>query len=465
MKPLHQHCAWLLTSLCASLPSTALALSFAQAQQLATHNAPALTAQAAKLEAASHSAMAAGELPDPQLILGLQDVPIEGNDRWSLQRDEFTSRTLGLRQDMLNGDKRQARVATAQAGIDSAAAELQVERLQVRLATAQAWIASYTQQRKLTQFEAFFADNRLFAAAVRAQLAGGSGQASDLLAPQQEAALLDEQRDELLQQQALARAALKRWIGPDASQPLTGALPHWRIDPADYSQAVQQHPELAAFAPLTRQAEAQVREAQAEKNSDWSWEVDYQKRGRDFGDMVSLQLSVDLPLFASSRQDPKIAARLATVNQLEAEHEVKLRERGQQLEDDLAEYQRLERAVKRSQATLLPLAEEKVRLLLASYSAGNSELSDLLQARRELIQAKLKQLDLQGLRALTATRLQFNYGEHSERRVGFSPPSLDNEIGGLQPSLQSRPATANGYNEFNYGEHSAGESNIEEQRR
>lgn len=380
---------------------------------MAARNAPTLTAQTAKLEAASSAASAAGELPDPKLILGVQNLPTEGSERWSLERDFMTMQVVGLAQEMPNSDKRQARFATAQAAIDSAAAQVRVERLRVRLATAQAWIASYTQQRKLAQFEAFTGENRLFAAAVRAQLAGGRGQASDVLAPQQEAALLDEQRDELLQQSAQARAALKRWIGSEASQALTGDFPHWAIASGDYSQALRRHPQLTAYGPLTREAEAQVREAQAEKNSDWSWEVDYQKRGRDFGDMVSLQLSFDLPLFPGSRQDPKIAAKRAQVNQLEAEHEALEREHGQQLEEDLAEYQRLERAGSRSQSTLLPLAEEKIRLLRASYSAGKSDLSEVISARRERVEAQLKQLDLQGLRALTAARLQFNYGEPS----------------------------------------------------
>ncbi|MDP3845281.1 MAG: TolC family protein [Pseudomonas sp.] len=430
MKSQQHYCAWPLlaaaASLCASLPSPALALSLSleQALQLAARNAPSLSAQAAKLEAASSAAIAAGELPDPKLILGVQNLPTEGQDRWSLERDFMTMQVVGLMQEMPNSDKRQARVATAQAAIDSAAAQGRVERLRVRLATAQAWIASYTQQRKLAQFEAFNAENRLFAAAVRAQLAGGRGQASDVLAPLQEAALLDEQRDQLLQQSAQARAALKRWIGADASQTLTGSLPHWAITSGDYSQALQHHPELAAYGPQTLEAEAQVREALAEKSSDWSWEVDYQKRGRDFGDMVSLQLTFDLPLFPGSRQDPKIAARRAQVNQLEAEREALAREHGQQLEEDLAEYQRLERAVSRSQSTLLPLAEEKVRLTLASYRAGKSDLTGVIGARRERVEAKLKQLDLQGLRALTATRLQFNYGESNTAELNAGEQRL-----------------------------------------
>ncbi len=100
---------------------------------------------------------------------------------------------------------------------------------------------------------------------------------------------------------------------------------------------------------MTREAQAKIREAEAEKQSDWSWEFDYQHRGQQFGDMVSVQFSWDLPLFPNSRQNPKIAAKHAELNQLEAEREALSREHTQLLEDELADYERLNRAVNRNQ--------------------------------------------------------------------------------------------------------------------
>jgi outer membrane protein TolC len=170
---------------------------------------------------------------------------------------------------------------------------------------------------------------------------------------------------------------------------------------------------LAAFAPMTREAQAKVREAEAEKQSDWSWEVDYQHRGRQFGDMVSVQFSWDLPLFPDSRQNPKIAAKHAELNQLEAEREALSREHTQQLEDELADYERLNRAVAEP-GKLLPLAKEKVELSMASYRAGKGDLNSVVAARRELIEARLKQIDVEEQRALTSARLYFAYGESAQ---------------------------------------------------
>ncbi len=394
-----------------ALPAAASALSFDEALALAQQQAPSLQAEAAKLQAARSDAVPAGELPDPKLLLGVQSVPIEGNDRWSLDRDGMTMSMVGLMQDVPNRDKRRARVEVANAGIQRAAAERAVEALNVRQATAQAWIASHAIERKLATFDALYAENRLLGETVRARIAGGRGQAADSVLPRQEAALLDERADELHRQRRQARAALARWIGEAASEPLEGSVPHWSLDAPALQRELHQHPQLQAYTPMTQQAQARIREATAEKKPDWSWEVDYLRRGQEFGDMVNLQVSFDLPLFTSTRQNPRIAARHAELNQLEAEREALERQFAEQLDDELAELDRLQRALTRTREVLLPLARERSELSLADYRAGRGELETLLAARRELIETRLKEIDLEGQQAIAASRLYFAYGD------------------------------------------------------
>ena len=397
-----------------ALPSLAAALTLDEALRLAENNAPSLTAQDAKIQAASSAAIPAGELPDPKLLLGVQNYPIGGPDRWSIDHDFMTMQMVGVRQEMLNSDKRKARIEVADAAVDRAAAERRVERLKVRQSTALAWISSYSVERKDALFQDFYKENRLLSDTVRVQIAGGRAQPADAVTPKQEAAQLAEQQDDLILQRAQARAALKRWIGSAANDKPAGSLPEWPVDPSNYSHKLQHHPELAAFAPMTREAQAKVREAVSKKQSDWSWELDYQRRGREFGDMVSVQFSWDLPLFPDSRQNPKIAAKQAELSQLEAEREALSREHTQQLENELADYERLNRAVRRNQESLLPLAKGKVELSMASYRSGKGDLNAVVAARRELIEARLKQIEVEEQRALTSARLYFAYGESSQ---------------------------------------------------
>lgn len=394
-----------------AFPSFAGALTFDDALRLAENNAPSLIAQDAKIQAASSDAIPAGELPDPKLLVGVQNFPTGGPDRWSIDQDFMTMQMVGVRQEVPNSEKRKARIEVADAAVDSAVAQRRIERLKVRESTALAWISSYSVERKEALFHDFYKENRLLSETVRAQIAGGRAQPADAVTPKQEAAQLAEQQDDLVRQRTQARAALKRWIGPAANDTLAGTLPQWPVNPAGYTHTLQHHPELAAFVPMTREAEAKVREAVSQKQSDWSWELDYQHRGRQFGDMVSVQLSWDLPLFADSRQNPRIAARQAELSQLESEREALSREHTQQLESELADYERLDRAVQRNQQTLLPLAQQKVDLSMASYRAGKGDLNAVVAARRELIAVRLKQVDAQEQRALTSARLHFAYGE------------------------------------------------------
>lgn len=398
----------------ALLSQPAAALTLDEALRQAEREAPSLTAQAAQVEAARSSAIPAGELPDPKLLLGLQNVPIEGDNRGRFDSEPMTMQMVGVMQEVPNRAKRRARVEVAQAGIERATLEQRVELLKVRRETALAWISALAVEEKLALFQTLYAENELLVKAVRARLSGGRGQAADSVGPRQEAALLAEQEDQLLQSRTQQRAALRRWIGPRADEPLAGRLPNWPVDAQHYQHNLQRHPELALFEPMTDVAQAEVRQAVADKQSDWSWQLAYQKRDPAFGDMMSVQFSFDLPLFPGSRQNPRIAAKQAKLSQLEAEREASEREHAQQLADDLAEHQRLERALLRSQDSLVPLAEEKVALTLADYRSGAGELAGVIAARRELIETRLKHIDFAQARALTSARLYFAYAGISQ---------------------------------------------------
>lgn len=396
----------------ALVPSApAFAVTFDQALGLAEQQAPALQAQAANVAAARSAAVPAGELPDPKLKLGIQSLPIEGENRWQVDQDGMTMQMVGLMQDVPNRAKRRARVEAAEAGIELADVQQALTRLQVRRNTAEAWIASYAVERKLQLFDQLYAENRLFERAVAARLAGGRGQAADGVLARQEQALLAEQEDELRRDQHIARAALARWIGNAADDALEGDWPQWSAAPEHYRHGLAQHPALLAYEPLSREAEARVNEAIAEKTPDWSWGVDYLRRGREYGDMVNLTLSFDLPLFTGSRQGPKIAAERARLVAVEAEREALEREHRQELAAELAEYERLDRALARLDDSLLPLAEEKVALAMADYRAGRGELLAVVEARRQLVETRLRRIDLARDRALNNARLHFAFGE------------------------------------------------------
>ena len=397
----------------ASLVSTAFAepLSFNAALALAVRETPTLRAESAQVDAARQAAIPAGELPDPKLTLGLDNVPVEGVDRFSLSSEPMTMQRIGVMQEFPNNAKRGARVEVARGRIALSEAQIRITRLTVLRETAAAWIARDTVEHQLALIDGLYGENRLFDAAVRARIAGGKGSAMDAVAARQEAAMIDARRDELIARRQQSIAALKRWVGPRAEAPLEGNAPNWPIVHDALAHALHRHPELAIFDPKAQVLDAEVAEARADKKPDWALELAYQKRGSQFGDMATVQVSFDLPVFAVTRQDPKIAAKLAEREGLNAEREAVMREHASMLEADFAEYQRLDKAVKRQREVLLPLAGEKVDLALAEWRGGKGELVNLVMARRERIDAELMAIALEGERKEVAARLHYAYGE------------------------------------------------------
>jgi outer membrane protein TolC len=390
--------------------ATAEPLSFDAALELAARSSPDIVAQSASVEAARSAAVAAGRLPDPKLTVGVENLPVTGQDQWSLTRDFMTMRKVGLIQDVPNGGKRDARAAAAAAGVARAQAERRVSVLTVRRDAAVAWLDRYYLERRGALFDELDRENELFAQAVQAQFAAGRGMPADVIAPRQEAAEIADRRDDLARDIAKAKAALKRWVGAVADEPLAGEPPALTIESEHLRGHIHEHPELAVFVPLTRMAQAEVHEAEAARRPDWGVEFAYGRRGAAFSDMISLQFTLDLPVFTRTRQDPQIAAKRQELTRVESQRETMLRDHTQELEAELAEYAATTRQHTRLREAHLPLARQKVDYQFASYRGGKADLTAVLNARRELIDERLKQIELEGKRAVTAAKLYFFYG-------------------------------------------------------
>lgn len=97
----------------AVLPSWAetdsAALTLGEVERLAVSGQPILIGLEAQASAALETAVAARQLPDPQLVTGIQDVPVNTSDAWSLRRDSDTQIQAGLMQEFPRAEKRRLR--------------------------------------------------------------------------------------------------------------------------------------------------------------------------------------------------------------------------------------------------------------------------------------------------------------------------------------------------------------------
>jgi cobalt-zinc-cadmium efflux system outer membrane protein len=401
--------AWAL-GLAALAPSAAWAapeaasLSYAEAIELARQAAPALRAQQATLAGSSALAPAASTLPDPRLSVGVENLPIAGPDRWSTTRDAGTMQRIALMQDMPNRAKRDAREQAAQARVERDRAMLAATELAVRREAGLAWLAVHFAEARLSQVAGLQRENRLLQDTLPARIAAGSAMPTELTMARQEALAIADRADELARDVRKARVELRRWIGERAAAPLQGAAPSMAVNGDALRSSLPHHAELAPYAPMRAMAQAEVAEADAEKRGDWSWEVAYSRRPR-YDDMVSFQLSFDLPWQRDRRQQPQIEAKRREIERIEAEREELLRRHAAETDAMLAELQALDAQAQRLRAAGQPLAAERVALATAAYQAGRGDLSAVLAARSQELETQLRAIDLDAQRAALRLRL------------------------------------------------------------
>lgn len=383
-------------------------LTLAETARIAATRAPAIVGAEAALAAAEVVAPAAGELPDPELVLGIDSLPLSGPARFSLSRDEMTAQHLGIAQRFPGAGKRRLRREAAEAATEMAAARLAALRREAAREASRAWLERHFTERELEILATLAPELDSVAEAARALFAGG-GQASaaDVVAAAALRADLDDRIDSARRSEAAARAALVRWIGPDAaSRPLAPA-PDFAAVPGGehFDDAPQRQPALLPYFAAVDAASSAVALARAERRPDWSVELGYARRGPGFDDMLSLQFRIDLPLFPARRQDAQLAARLAEQDASEAARDDAIRQWRERLERTLAERDEATRRLARQRETLLPLAEERAALSLAAWRGGQGDIQPVLAARTALVEARLDTIARERALALATIEL------------------------------------------------------------
>ncbi len=406
--------AWSLTLL-AVLANTAHAapLTYSAALKLAEVSAPVLQARAADVRAAQSSAIAAGRLPDPKVAFGVEGFPVSGPNAGRPGRDDFSDVRVGVMQDVPNGAKRRSARERAAADIGAAQTSQVAQAREVRLNTALAWIDLFYAERRLAALDDIDKALAPLRAAAPSQLASGAMRAAQTLEPEQLTAGLGDRRADLVAAVAKARSELGRWTG-DADAEVTGEPPDFPIDAAALHAGLDRLPALAVYDAMGRQADADVDAAKADKHSDWGWELAYQHRDPRFGDMVMVQATVSLPLFASTRQDPIIAARTQTAGRVRIEREAARRELLASLDAGLADHAMHHDRLHRALETLVPLAKRRADLETAGYAAGTATLSDVLQAFLALAEARIDAINRDADVARDGARLVLTYGSDAQ---------------------------------------------------
>ena len=380
--------------------AAAAPLSLDGALDLAAQRSEAARAARAGAAGADELARAAGQLPDPMLSVGIDNLPVTGSDRFSTTRESMTQKRIGISQEWLSQDKRAARQAAAQASAGRERVQAQVAVAEARLQTALAYLDAFyaAEALKLTTLNEHHAHEEL--AASRARLASSSGTGADVLALTAAVGMSEDESADLRQQQRAAQATLQRWVGVAADD----LLPVQALATPPEPGYVAAHPAVVMAQRDIELARQEAAVAATNRTPNWTWEVSYGQR-TGYSDMVSVGVSIPLPVAPAERQDRDTAARLAMLDKAQANLAEAVRAAAAEYQVFASDAQRLQERIERYRNAVLIPTRQRAAAAMAGYRSNQASLVTLFEARHAEVEVQRKLLALQRDRARAEAQL------------------------------------------------------------
>jgi len=395
----------------------ALGLAVGRSQQLVANNA--------SITASRELAAAAGQLPDPVLKLGVENLPVNGPDRLSLSRDFMTMRRIGLAQELPSAQKRQLRSERYDREADRSFAERQLTIANIERDTSISWIERYYSEQMRDLVLRQIDETKLQVRTAQSGYGTGRSSQADVLAAQSALVMLEDRLNQVDRQARNASWMLARWVGDAAKRPITDIAPAWqasRLDEGPVEEHIQFHPDLIMAKAQVEAAKTEARLAQANKKADWSVEAMYSQRGSAYSNMVSIGVSIPLQWDQKNRQDREVAAKLAMVDEAQAKFEDMLRHHEAELRNLLNDWQTGKARVARYRDELIPLSKQRTDAALTAYRAGKSDLAATLTARRDEVDARMQALTVEMETARAWAQINFLIPDHKPMTHGQEKP-------------------------------------------
>jgi cobalt-zinc-cadmium efflux system outer membrane protein len=364
-------------------------LTLEQAIELAERQHPQLAEAHALVEVAAGRAQQSGTLPNPELIVGAQQLPLDRDG--SNQREYVAGVAQPIPLGGRLGKAREAELLEREVRVRG----LEVTRRDLRKRVHSAFATT------LYQEQAFQTQNQIArygeqaVATTKARVAAGDTLPEDLARVEMELARTQVELRRAATMREQSQLALAAAMG-DANlkvKSLAGSLDTTFEIPTLESLAtsLSAQPELQLAQASVRASNARVDLARAERIPDVKVEALYHRLEGFKENTFDIDLSLPLPLF--DRNQGKLrearaeaAAAEARARLTENELNLRLREAHAQLTSALATTRAL-------QTEILPRAEIMLKATEARYAAGDTSLTELLAARRDWATLQLSHLE------------------------------------------------------------------------
>jgi len=393
-------------------------LTIEEASQLALKADLTLQAINARSRSMSERAVASGNLPDPKIKLGFANLP---TDSFNLDQEPMTQAVIGVQQMFPRG---QTRSLSSHRLTESAArndAEAEDRRQLVRLAVREEYTSIYLhrERRKILQQSLLvFSD---LAEITRDYFASGRAHQQEVVQAQLELSKVEERLISIQQQEEKARARLAERIGADAFRTLDSDWPTIEEPPpvAQIIAALAEHPRLRAWQHELAKSRTSEEIARQAYKPGFAVDVAYGARsgqntnGSNRSDLMSVFVTMDIPLFTKNRQDRVLAASIADTSAVEFVRDDVYRSMKARVEEHAVTLTREQERLVLYREHLLPQAAYNAETAFEDYQDAVGDLTNLMRARIGEYELKLSFAALRADEIITRARLAYFQGDAS----------------------------------------------------
>lgn len=378
-----------------------LPLTLTEAEHLAINKSPELQRLNANSQALMQQSIADRQLPDPQLAAGTINVP---TDTFSFTQDEMTMVQVGFQQQFARGKSLKMKSQQTRALAKTELVKIEEQKLTLVRTVREVWLELFYWTEALRIIKTNESLYKELLQVTQSQYSTGKINQTDMIQVQLELSRLKNQMIQNKQQIAVLKAQLGRWIGMNNVQrPLALSMPHWSALPsmATLQNHLMKHPVLQADAANVEATSFEVAYAKEQYKPGWLLGVGYGLRqgrmpdGTPRSDMLTAQVTMDLPFFTANRQDRQLNASLNKLNATQMDRHIHYRDLLQSL---TVQYTTWEHLLEREQlynTQLIPEAKQNAKAALLAYQNTTLELTTVLRAYSSELTIQLEHIQLQ----------------------------------------------------------------------
>lgn len=394
----------------------ASALSLEIVEELALASDPGVQSVQARQLALEEMSVAAEQLPDPLLKMGLVSLP---TDTFNLGQEAMTQVQLGIVQKFPRGNSRSLRseqIGLRSQGLDKMARD---QELRILLAVREQFLEVAKQKHlAVINAEAITAFSDV-ADITQDYYATGRVHQQDVLQAAVELAKVEDRATRIAQDEEQARARLAMWIGDVAYRDLENSWPRFNsLSSADViKDSLPEHPRILALQKTVSAADTGVELAKQKYKPEFALDLTYGGRagtnpdGSSRADLLTLMVVMDVPLFHKNRQDRVVAAQLAESSAATFSRDDILRRMKSEADFHLATRQKQQQRIELFENTLLPEAAFSSEASFGAYQSSIEDLTTLLRTRITEFDLQLEHARLQAELLKTQARLLYLEGE------------------------------------------------------